>query len=183
MTVRLFTERYYWRCSTAVVACIFSTLLLGHPLRQWWDHQDGHALAFLLAMALIGGCVLLGGFKLVDRWELWAVRLGLSGVLVMFFLRLSLTERSHIIEYSVLTYCVYQALTIRYDQKWTPFQIGLSTFLVCTLLGFLDEGIQTLLPQRIGSWEDIVFDVGAVIFTISSLSFFGAIRRRIKTNL
>ena len=162
------------------MACIFSTLFLGHPLRQWWDHQDGHALAFLLAMALIGGCVLLGGIKLVDRWELWAVRLGLSGVMVMFFLRLSLTERSHIIEYSVLTYCVYQAMTLRYDQKWTLVQIGFSTFLLCTLIGLLDEGLQSLLPQRMGSWEDVIFDVGTIFFTVSSLLFLGAIQRKIK---
>lgn len=39
-------------------------------------------------MLLVGAAILMGALHWEAHWELWAVRLGLTAVFVLFFLRL-----------------------------------------------------------------------------------------------
>ncbi|MGC6422658.1 MAG: VanZ family protein [Flavobacteriaceae bacterium] len=172
-----FSEQYYWRCSALVALLIFATLFVGSPLQQWWTDQNSHAAVFLLSMLLIGTSVLMGGLSLRDRWEIWALRLGLGAVFIMFLLRLSASERSHIIEYCILTYCVYKAFETRYKTAQEPKWVGLMTGLCCIAVGLIDEGVQYGLPQRVGSWEDVMFDSGAVVLTLATLALLKNARK------
>lgn len=173
------SEKTYWKLSLGIVILIFSTIFIGNPLRETWSNQGGHALVFVLGMLLVGSAILIGGLSGPDRWQLWAVRLGLAAVFVMFFLRLSLAERSHVIEYSVLAFCLHQALKInpiianRLRYPWI-----LSLFLTIAIAG-LDEGIQALLPKRVGSWEDLAFDAGAAAFAIGAVRLIKNLRKRL----
>lgn len=165
-----YSERYYWRCSTLALLLIFATLFVGNPLQQWWTDQNSHAVVFLVSMLLIGASLFMGGFSYRDRWELWALRLGLTAVFMMFLLRLTASERSHIIEYCILTYCVFKALSTRYRGQRKLGIIHLQSAALCICTAFVDEGLQALLPQRVGSWEDIIFDVGAVGFALGVIA-------------
>jgi len=176
-----FTEKFYWRCSFLIVLLIFSTLFIGNPLVTWWSHQGSHALVFLTGMLLVGAAILMGALHWEAHCELWAVRLGLTAVFVLFFLRLSLPERSHVMEYSVLTYCLFQALILRYRNRLSLLHFYLITAVLATGIGLLDEGIQNLLPNRVGSWEDVIFDIGAVLFCLFSLSLLGYFKRKFKS--
>ena len=48
--------------------------------------------------------------------------------------------------------------------------IHLQSAALCICTAFVDEGLQALLPQRVGSWEDIIFDVGAVGFALGVIA-------------
>lgn len=176
----LYSERYYWRCSALIILLIFSTLFIGNPLRQWWDNQDGHAFFFVIGMALVAGCIALGGLFFRDRWENIALRMGLAAIFVMFLLRLSLAERSHIIEYSVLAYCIFKALSTRNKGRGNESSAYLQSAILCIIIALIDEGLQTVLPQRIGSWEDIVFDVGAVGFALGGVAILRGVKKPTK---
>lgn len=160
------SEKTFWKLSVGIVLLIFSTIFIGNPLREIWSDQGGHALVFVLGMLLVGSAVLIGGLSGPHRWQRWAVRLGLAAVFLMFFLRLSIAERSHIIEYSVLAYCLHEALKRnpiiqnRFRYPW------ILAFLFTIVIAGIDEGIQMIIPQRVGSWEDFAFDSGAAAFAI-----------------
>lgn len=169
----VYSEKFYWWSSLLTTLLIFSTLFTGNPLSKWWYQQDSHALVFLLGMLLVGGTVISGGGRRNKKWESWGLRLGLAAVLTMSLLRLSLAERSHLIEYSVLTYFLFKAASLHWAKRFSPFQIGLLTASFALGIAFTDEGLQHFLPNRVGSWEDLLFDTGAIAFCLVSLGLLG----------
>ncbi|MFH1867582.1 MAG: VanZ family protein [Candidatus Omnitrophota bacterium] len=88
-------------------------------------------------------------------------------------------EKIHFIEYGLLSLLVYRALLLDIKGWW----IYLLTFAVVFILGWVDEGIQYVLPNRVYDIRDVVMNgvgglIGLVfIFIIESDKF--AARRRL----
>ena len=141
---------------------ILSTLFTGNPLRKVLPSQDLHAVLFLIGMLLVGSSCALN-FRSLPSWRGRAVYFGIAALLLMFFLRLSLNERSHLIEYSILSLFVFNA----FEKKgWTKYKRYRSTFGLCFGLGVLDELLQYFLPNRVMDGEDIVFNTLAIGFVL-----------------
>lgn len=69
-------------------------------------------------------------------------------------------EKIHFIEYGLLSFLVYRALRIDIKGWW----VYLLSFTLVFILGWVDEGIQYLLPNRIYDIRDVVMNgVGGVI--------------------
>lgn len=154
----LFGIKTYRALAIFTYAVILSTLFTGNPLRNVLPSQDLHAVLFLTGMILIGSSCILN-LRNLPSWRGRAVYLGIAAILLLFFLRLSLNERSHLIEYCILTVFVFNA----FDKKgWGKYKRYRSTFGVCFGLGVLDELLQYFLPNRVLDGEDIVFNTLAI---------------------
>lgn len=141
---------------------ILSSLFVGNPLNKILPSQDLHAVLFLIGMVLVGlSCFF--HFKTLPTWRTRVVYFGLAAIALMFFLRLSLNERSHLIEYCVLTVFVFNA----FEEKGMPsIKRYTHTFFVCFILGVLDEFFQYFMPKRVMDVEDIVFNTLAISFVL-----------------
>ena len=171
-------EKRLWLWTGVVIIVIYSTLFIGQPLLELLSSQDLRAAFFLLGMFLVGVAILLHGWRAKpDKFQI-ALITGLLAVYVMFFLRLGMPERSHLIEYSVLAIFVHQALIERLDDEkgvWITEQMAT---VLAFLVGVLDESVQLFIPDRVFDPVDILFNGMVITMAIGSALLLQWIRKR-----
>jgi succinate dehydrogenase hydrophobic anchor subunit len=166
-------ERRLWFWVLVVVVAIHATLgpaqLLAEALRE----------RNLLRVSVVVGLLLVGA-AVVGRWmkrrpgqrEI-GVALGIAAVYLMAWIRIhSWEERTHLFEYGLVAILIYQALTerLQHDRVLVPAVLAVA---VTGLLGWLDEGIQALLPDRVYDLRDAGFNALAGPMAIgASLELF-----------
>ncbi len=156
-------EKRLWIYALIVLVTIFSTLVMGRPLQKILANQNIQAFIFLIGMSLVGVTIFSHGLKIQPSKTELTIWLGLMAVYLVFFLRLGLPERSHLIEYSVLAIFIHKALVERTTQKNQTLKPALYAFITTFTIGVLDECIQILIPSRIFDMHDIIFN-GLVVF-------------------
>ena len=163
-------EQRLWTWTLASVVAIYSTLglasILAEQLRKKGMNDDIAAVAFLTAMLLVGLTILTQGLKTRPSGREVAVVLGLTAVYFMLFFRMTMPERSHLIEYSVVAVFCYEALLERQKQGALARFPAILAIFITTLLGAIDECIQYFLPNRVFAFEDIVFNTFAAILAV-----------------
>ena len=144
-------ERRLWFCSLAVVVAIYSTLGLAGTLAEVLREHDLLPASFFFLMFLTVAAIVGSGLKRrPGRREVW-VALGVTAVYGMTVLRMggSPEERTHLFEYGIVAVLIYQALG-ECSQNGRRVRAPAALALVAAaLLGWLDEGIQALLPNRV----------------------------------
>lgn len=168
-------EKHLWFWAFLVGIAIFSTLWLGRPLSKLWGNQDIQAIIFVVGMLLTGISIFIHAFKKSSSLLKIGVILGIAAVYLLLFLRLGLPERSHLIEYSVLTIFIHQAILERHRHQSIPLNPHLLTFLLAFGIGVLDEGIQWFLPDRVFDINDMVFNGIAITLVIGIYLVFDGI--------
>lgn len=161
-------EKWLWVFVLACWLAILSLLFLGQPLLKILSDQGVQAALFVWGMLLVGVIVAIHAFKgKLGKVEIifW---LSALVILSMVFLRLGLSERSHLIEYSVLGVLIHSALLERQNQISTIWNPSLLAVLLTILLGIIDELLQLLAPHRIFDFNDIIFNSVAAIFAVGS---------------
>lgn len=171
-------ERLLWLGALAVVAAIYATLGLASVLAEVLYHPGLSAILFLGCMLLIGVFILTQGLKLRLGGREIGVVLGIVVVYFFMFFRMTIPERSHLIEYSVLAVFVYEALLERASQGRRVPAPALLAILVTSFVGALDEGIQIVLPSRVFDPMDILFNVLAAVMAVTAMGVLGWARRR-----
>lgn len=169
-------EGQFWIWAFVVVLTIFSTLIIGQPLIRLLGDQNVRAVFFLLGMALVGLAIILHALKTKPGKIELVLILGIVAVYVMFFLRLGMPERSHLIEYSVLAILIHKALVERKKHSNVSAP-ALIAFIATFLIGVLDESIQIFLPDRVFDAADILFNGSAVAMAIGSSVLMTWVRR------
>lgn len=159
-------EKRLWFYTLLVCVAIFSTLIIGKPLVKVFTHQNTQAALFMVVMLLISITVLVYGLRKKPKKIEWVIIIGITAVFIMLLLRLNISERSHLLEYSVLAIFVHKALSERLKHRKKASQIKLWAILITALIGILDESIQIFIPYRVFDVEDIVFNVLAVTMVI-----------------
>ena len=151
-----------------MVAAIYATLGLAGSLAE--RLREGNlltatffALLFLTVATIVGS----GLRRRPGRREVW-VGLGLTAVYGMAALRMgvSMEERTHLFEYGVVAVLIYQALRERADNGGRVRVPAVVALVVTALLGWLDEGIQALLPNRVYDNFDVMSNVIAAAIGI-----------------
>ena len=177
-------ERRLWFCALAVVAAIYSTLGLAGTLAEVLRDRNLLAGSLLFLMFLTLAAIVGSGIgRRPGRREVW-VALGVSAVYGMAVLRMggSPEERTHLFEYGIVAVLIYQALGERArNGRRVPAPAALA--LVATvLLGWLDEGIQALLPNRVYDTFDVASNALAAVIAIGANMAVGrgsaAVQRR-----
>lgn len=166
-------ERRLWLWSLAVVAAIYSTLGLAGTLAARLRENNLMTAAFFVLMILTVATIIGSGLKRRPRRrEVW-VGLGLTAVYGMAVLRMGVSpeERTHLFEYGVVAVLIYQALRERAQNGGRVPVPPLLALVVTALLGWLDEGIQALLPNRVYDDFDVMSNaIAATIGIVGSVT-------------
>ena len=159
-------ERFLWLCVLVCILAIYATLGLAATFVGIVGNEKLGIATFLLGMFLVGLTIFLQGWGLGMKKIEIAVAVGISAVYLLFFLRLTIPERSHLIAYGVVAVFIYEALTERKRQgRQVPFT-PLLAILLTAFIGVLDEGIQVFIPNRVFDYEDILFNLLAAVMSV-----------------
>lgn len=170
-------EKRLWIYALIVLVTIFSTLVFSRPLLEILGNQNIQAAIFILGMTLVGATILVYGLSVKPSKIEFTIWLGFIAVYLVFFLRLGLPERSHLIEYSVLAIFVHKAITERINKENHALKIALYAFMVTFAVGVLDECIQIFIPNRVFDTNDILFNGFAVLMAIGANMILPQIRK------
>ena len=113
-----------------------------------------------------------------------ARRLGalLGGVALAYwlaFIRIeNPAERTHLLEYGIVAVLVYQALTERSRNGGRVPAPAILAIIVTALLGWVDEGIQAVLPNRVYDIRDVGFNTLAGLMAITVSVVFAWVSQR-----
>ncbi len=165
-------ERRLWLSVLIVMVAIYATLGLAQRLAETlieWGLLDFTVGLFLLCMFLVGLTILTQGLKVRPGGSEVAVGIGVATAYLLVFTRMTVpTERSHLIEYSIIGVLICEALTERKSQGRRVPLLPVLAVLVTVALGALDEGIQWLLPNRVFDPVDILFNTLAGIMAVAA---------------
>lgn len=110
-------------------------------------------VGFLLVVVAVVGSALK---RRPGRREIW-VLLGVAAVYGMVVVRIGIgpTERTHLFEYGLVAVLIQQALTERAQHGRGVGSPAIFAITSTALLGWLDEGTQALLPNRVYDLRDV----------------------------
>ena len=173
-------ERRLWGWTAVVVAGIYATLGLAGTIvglaPEWLP-----VLVFWGGFVGTGLTVLTQGLRVRPGGAEVAVVLGVAAVFLMVGVRVGVTvaERTHLLEYSVVAVFVYEALLERVRSGRAVPAPAVLAVLGTWAVGLLDEGLQAVLPGRVFDPVDILFNVLAALLAVGASLVLGAVRRRL----
>ena len=174
-------ERNLWAALAIVLVAIYATLgqapAIAAGLRERGDFTATLVLVSLWSLVVISVWFLR---RRPGRAEL-AVGLGILIVYLMAWIRIgagTLEERTHLFEYSLVAALVHEALLERRRNGRRVPVPALLAWIVSVLLGWLDEGIQALLPNRVYDNMDVLFNTLAATTIIAARWLLDFVRRR-----
>ncbi len=173
-------ERRLWFWALAVTVAIYSTLGLAGTLAEVLRERDllgvAFGVGFLLVLAAIVGSALK---RRPGRREIW-VGLGVATVYGMVVVRMGIApaERTHLFEYGLVAVLIHQALTERLQHgRRVPAPAALA-IAATALLGWVDEGIQSILPNRVYDLRDVGVNALAGLMAIAATLILARAQRR-----
>ncbi len=167
-----------WLGAGVAAATIFLTLFIGNPLASQLRDQNVQAVFFVLGMILVGTAILIHGLRTKPNKVELILLIGLTAVFVMLYLRLGAPERSHMIEYAVLSLFVYSAMQERTSTIPSKLKPAISAILLAFSIGVLDEIIQIFLPHRVFDLQDILFNGMVITMAIIGSAALSWVRSR-----
>lgn len=188
MPTPLFTsrrERRLWLWALAVVVAIYSTLgLAGALAEELREHNLLPAAVLVLMLATVAAIVGSGLRRRPGHREIW-VALGVTAVYAMAVVRMggTMEERTHLFEYGIVAVLIYQALSER-AQNGRPVRAPAVLALAATVgLGWVDEGLQALIPNRVYDNFDVVRNATAAMIGIAGSVAVGWVNERLDRRL
>ena len=173
-------ERRLWLWAVAVVALIFASLALSGSLVELLDDDNIAAVAFGLALLLVAATILTNGLQSKPTRTEIAVAFGIAAVILMALLRLTLAERSHLIEYGVLAVFIHAALSERAEQGRRVRWPALVAIMITGIIGVIDEAIQLALPHRVFDPVDMLFNTLAAGSAVVAGLVLARVRRSVR---
>lgn len=156
-------ERRLWIWTGIVVFAIYATLGLAGSLAESLPTRIAIDQTFVYAFfILVGALIGIAIFKRPRPVELF-VGVGVLAVYTMAFVRLGMAERTHLFEYSLVAVLIYQALSERRRNGASVPSPWVLTVFGTALIGWMDEGIQALIPNRHYDWVDVGFNALAAV--------------------
>ncbi|MCY3923100.1 MAG: VanZ family protein [Chloroflexi bacterium] len=173
-------ERRLWLWAFAVVALIFASLGFSGRLVDLLSDDNAGAAAFSVALLLVAATILTDGLQSRPTRIEVAVASGMVAVILMVFLRLTLAERSHLIEYAVLAVFIHAALTERVEQGGRVRWPAVLSILAAAAIGVIDEAIQLTLPHRVFDPIDMLFNTLAAGSAVVAGLVLARVRRSVR---
>ena len=151
-------QKKYWRHVAVLVACIYLSLPIARPLSEFLRKHIPFRLTIdLIAIVLVVSCIYVFYKKVALRKpSTYFFIMVLISVYTYFWAMMKIPEeRIHLIEYSFLAYLIFRAFRLDLAERPCYF----STLFLTSLFGWLDEGIQYLLPGRFYDLRDVGFNI------------------------
>ncbi|MDJ0644848.1 MAG: VanZ family protein [Flavobacteriaceae bacterium] len=173
-------ERRLWLWASLVAIAIVASLVINPFWPGILRGTNIDAGIFLFGMFLVFISILLHGLITKPRGLQPLMILAIAASYMMFFFRLTLAERSHLIEYSLLAILVHRALLERADQHQGFRRAAPVAFLITFTISLADEGIQLFLPERVFDTNDILFNAMVIFIAIAVRECLLWLRKRLK---
>ena len=160
------------------MGAIYATLGVTRPLLAVLHDNGLLEPLFAGGMLLVMVAIVVQGVRFRPKGIEIAIILGIAAVYLLLFTRMAIPEeRTHLIEYSIVALLIYEALLERQrNTHAVPFPAGMAIVLTA-LLGWLDEGLQALLPNRVYDLRDVGFNVLAAIMAVVASVLLSQARR------
>lgn len=173
-------ERRLWLWALAVVAMIFASLGFSGRIVDLLSDDTAGAVAFSLALLLVAATVLTDGLQSKPTRAEIAVAFGIAAVILMMLLRLTLAERTHLIEYGVLAVFFRAALSERATQGGRVRLPAALAIVAAAAIGVIDEAIQLALPHRVFDPVDMLFNTLAAGSSVAAVLILARVRRSVR---
>ena len=164
-------ERRLWLALVIVLIAIYATLGQAPAIVAALGASILNSVGANLVFAIIVLLVVIPVFfidKRLGHAEI-AVGAGILTVYLLAWLRLgSWEERTHLFEYALVAALVHEALLERRDNGRRVPAPALLALIISISLGWLDEGIQSLLPNRVFDLIDVAFNSIAATMIIGA---------------
>jgi VanZ family protein len=163
-----------WLWVLLCTAVIYSTIPVARSMQKFISANIGrefftHAVIFCI---VCGFCIvfyfLITKLKVKNITQyLWLLLCG--SIMIYFTLALKKypEEAVHLLEYSILSFVVFRALSFKI-QDWTVY---ISTVLIASVIGTFDELIQWITPDRVGHYKDIQLNTVSGLIGVLIISF------------
>jgi len=172
-------ERRLWVWTMIIVAGIYSTLGVTPKLVPLVSHPVVSGILFAGCLLLTGMMILTQGLQVRPHKLEIGVGLGVLAVYLLLLVRLTLPERSHLMEYGIVAVFLYEALIERKRAgRRVPFP-ALLAIAGTWMLGTCDELIQAILPTRVFEWQDILFNLLAGLLATTAMVILHRVRKRV----
>ncbi len=162
-------ERRLWLWTMAVMVAIYSTLAPAAGLVAALRAHNLLRVSMAAVLLVVTGVLVVRWARTQPGRREGAVALGVAAVYVTALIRMpSPEERTHLFEYGLVALLLEQAFIERRRYgRGVPAPAALAVA-ATALLGWLDEGIQSLLPTRVYDLRDVGFNALAGLIAIAS---------------
>ena len=172
-------ERRLWLWSIAVMAVIYATLGVQPVASSALRERDLLWTVVATGLAVVVIVVVVRWARARPGSREIGVGLAVAAAYVWALVRIrSVEERTHLIEYGVVAFLVYEALRERQKNGGSVRAPVLTAFALTAALGWLDEGIQSRLPNRVYDLADVATNVLAAAMAITAVAAVTWVRGR-----
>jgi hypothetical protein len=172
-------ERRLWLWTLVAVTAIYSTLGPAGTLVALLRERNLLRITTAPALLLVVGAIAWQWVRRRPSLGEIGVALGITAVYLMVWVRVeSLEERTHLFEYGLVATLIHQALDERRHCGRRVSAPAALAVAVTALLGWGDEDIQALLPNRVYDLRDVGFNALAGMMAIGAIVVLGWVRRR-----
>ena len=161
-------ERRLWWTAAALVALVWSSIFTAGALRRLQEVPGLLEIAFSTAFLLFAAGIAVRGWARGDRaTELW-LRSAVVIAAGMWIVRsgLSAADRTHVFEFGLIALVIDAALRERSSAGRSIRWPGVWAILMTASLGWLDEGVQALHPNRVYDLRDVGVDAAAAVLAV-----------------
>lgn len=168
-------ETRLWIAAVVLVVCTYSTLYVARFATEWLRERNLLYVALgVVFLSVVGGALF---FVLRARPGIreWLVLAGVAAVYGVLFRFLRTAEEAmHFVQYGLVGALIYAALLER-RERLGPGGIlrrvpAVSAVVLTLGLGWLDEGIQYVLPNRYYDLRDVAFNAAAGVLAVSAMA-------------
>lgn len=165
-----------WSFVGTWVFIIYSTLYIVRPICNFLkSHIAFNLFANIIMFCLLWSIIIFFLVEFEIRKKSTYALLAFIALIYMYgfiFLVEFPEEKIHLVEYGFLAVLVYRALVVDFNDLFSYFM----AFVITALLGWGDEGIQYILPNRYYQTQDVILNL---ISGGLGLFFMFAIQREI----
>ena len=177
-------ERRLWIMAGSCLLLIYSSLYVARPLAEWLRDANLLRLAVGSSFLTAAAWIVLSLFRRRPGWRVWLVLGGIGAGYLVLLSRLELPEeRLHFLEYGLVGGLVFTALVERQRNAGTgsaerPFGRDLvgpavGAVLITGVAGWIDEGIQEILPNRFYDLRDVAMNAAGGAMAVLSIWIVG----------
>jgi VanZ family protein len=168
-------ERKMWLSAFGLLLLIYLTLAQAREAADWL--RERNSLRLTVALMVVAVVVLLiRDFmrRRPTRRERGIALLLIVAYIVVFVWMDRAEERLHLLEYGLVAAFFYRALSERRKagrKLWMP--PAAAAVLMTAAAGWIDEGIQYLVPSRTYDLRDVVFNALAGLLAVVAITSLG----------